>query len=172
MSNYQKKSKQINKIILINNLDILKLSRFKQVSQFLVNDPILFETILDSEISDSISLLCLEKIKLSWIDYLWQIALKSFEFEKNKKLKDLKMNSFIVIYREIIEELLSIDNKGNTDTYIDILNQKKTCINNLISIDLKSEKNLNKLKLEYRINKNTYNKRIKKLKNDGNITNV
>tara|TARA_R100000789_G_scaffold95873_1_gene96784 strand:- start:104 stop:604 length:501 start_codon:yes stop_codon:yes gene_type:complete len=165
-------SKNIEKSILINNLEILELSRVHQVNQFLDRDPELFNSILDSNISVVIGKLSQEKIRLFWLDYLWLIALNRIDLEGDINVKKLKTDSFMQIYKTYISELKNpSEDSVLTDFYTKTLNKKQDIINSLINTGLKSEFKLNTLKLDIRINSNQFNKIIANEKN-GNNRNV
>ena len=165
-------SKNIEKSILINNLEILEISRIHQVNQFINRDTVLFNSILDSQISTVIGKLSQEKIKLFWLDYLWLIAINRIDKERDIDIKKLKTDSFIRIYKTYLTELNdNSENSIQTDIYTETLSKKQDIINSLIKVGLKSDLNLNTLKLDNRINSNRFDKIIKDEKN-GNTRNV
>ena len=165
-------SKNIEKSVLLNNLEILEISRVHQVNQFLTRDPELFNSILDSDISMVIGKLSQEKIRLFWLDYLWLIAINRIELESDIEIKKQKTDSFIQVYKTYISGLNNpSEDSIHTDFYTKTLNKKQGLVNSLIKAGLKSESNLNTLKLDIRINSKEFNKIIENEKN-GNTRNV
>lgn len=165
-------SKNHKKEILKNNLNILELNRFYTVSQFLENDITLFESILDSELSKNIEQLSIDKIKILWIDYLWQIAITQINKEEDIELRNYKLKSFLKIYKNKISELYEKSEEIiDSDIYIDTIKNKRKIIESLLKIGIKGEKNINQLKLEIRINSNHFKKTIENEK-FRNIRNV
>ena len=79
---------------------------------------------------------------------------------------------YVNVYKNHVFKLFkSSSNSIQTEVYSDILEQKKKVIDALLHIGMKSEENINTLKLDIRINSNKFNKVIENEKN-GNTGNV
>ncbi len=156
---------QNQKIILNNNLEVLKQSRQKTISDFLEKNVFLYNNILHSEESKTLKSYCLERVRLEWISAILEIFLSLNEEFDCENLRKENEKSFQHIFNyKILKIYNSVNSISTSDIYKELIDSSSSILDSFINVGIGSEEKLSRFKLEIKLSNKKFDNIIKKLK--------